>query len=69
MRRFEPPVERSGYKLDGRLQSLIQHRVDEHRRVLATRAVVGSYRFWPESGRVSWYELRDESLGDEGWED
>ena len=66
--RFEPPVERTNYRLTGRLDALLQHRVADHRLFLALRNAGYSSGFRPVVGGVGRDELRGEPMGDEGSE-
>lgn len=68
-RRFEPSVERKGYQLNGRLDSLIQHRVTYHRLFLALRNAGYPRSFRPVVSGTCRDELRGEQMGYEGWEE
>jgi len=67
--RYEPPVEHSGYRLNGRLDTLLQHRSPDCREFLASRNDTGTQRHRPESSWDGDSQLHDESLGDEGSEE
>jgi len=68
-RRFEPPEQRESYSLTGRLDSLIEHRIAHHRRVLEARTGWPPNGVWPFPSGAGRGELRNEPPNDEGWEE
>ena len=64
--RYEPPVEQPRYRVTGRIESLLQPRIADHRLFLALRNAGYSRSFRPDIGRTGSSELREQQMGYEG---
>jgi hypothetical protein len=62
-RRYESPKQRESYQLNGRLNSLLQHRITDHRLFLALRNAGYPRSFRPISGGSCRDELCCEQMG------